>query len=224
MPRTSRLPHQRRPDHHGDIRPVDQYQHRQQHIADALSLEDFKLEQDKTRNEITAAEKTIAKLTVTLDAIQQSLDDALSLLTDPYRLFIEAPDPIKLMLTQAIFDKLWVMDHEVVGSELTGTYHELLTMEAKLTLDEHAQAHHDPGSLSLAPTAHTYYRRRTGGDNNLSGQNQYDELADLARRLWIERPHGALPLDSRNPAPHDVRRGSDVNHLVGTTGFEPATP
>jgi site-specific DNA recombinase len=194
------------------------------YFADALSLEGFKLEQDKTRDEITAAEKIIAKLTVTLDAIERSLNDALSIVADPYRLFTEAPDPIKLMLTQAIFDKLWVMDHDVVGSELTDAYYELLTMKARLTLDEQATAEPAADNLSLAPAARTYYRRRTDRSEELTGQDQDEALAELAGRLWIERPQGVLPLDSRNPAPHMVRRGSDVNHLVGTTGFEPATP
>jgi len=72
---------------------------------------------------------------------------------DPYRLFTEAPDSIKLMLVQAIFDKLWVMDHEIVGSELTDPYYELLTMEAQLALDEQATAEYDADSLSLASTA-----------------------------------------------------------------------
>ncbi len=179
------------------------------------------LEQDKTRDEITAAEKIIAKLTVTLESIRQSLNEALSIMVDPYRLFTEAPDAIRLMLTQAVFEKLWVMDHEVVGSELTDTYHELLTMEARLTLDEQARAEHEADGLNLAPAARTYYQRRTGSSEEL---NDEDELADLVRRLWIERPRGALSLDSMNPAPPEAKRGSDVHHLVGVAGFEPTAP
>ena len=38
------------------------------------------------------------------------------------------------MLIQAVFDKLWIMDREVVGSDLTDTYHDLLTAEAQHTL------------------------------------------------------------------------------------------
>lgn len=123
------------------------------YYADALSLEDFKLEQDKTRDEIAAAEKIIAKLTVTLESIRESLDEALSIMVDPYRFFTEAPDTIRLMLTQAVFEKLWIMDHAVVGSELTDTYHELLAVEARLTLDEQTRAEHEADGLVLAPAA-----------------------------------------------------------------------
>jgi hypothetical protein len=112
----------------------------------------------------------------------------------------------------------WVMDHEVVGSELTDAYHELLTVEARLALDEQAHAEYTADGPSLTPAARTYYRRRTGSTGDLSAQDQNEELAELAGRLWVERPHGALPLDSKNPALPEVRRGSDVHHLVGTTG------
>jgi len=110
------------------------------YFADALSLADFKAEQDRINGEIASAGQTIAKLTVTLGSIERSLDQALSLLLDPYKLFTEAPDAVRLMLVQAVFEKLWVMDHDVVGSELTETYQELLTMDAKLTLTAQEQA------------------------------------------------------------------------------------
>jgi site-specific DNA recombinase len=192
------------------------------YFADALSLEDFKTEQDRVNGEIASAEKTIAKLTVTLDSIERSLDQALSVLRDPYKLFTEAPDGLRLMLVQAVFDKLWVMDTEVVGSELTATYQELLTVEARLTLDAQEQAVQSAAdALSLDIEAPTYYRHRTvlnGGDSDEDG------LSALAGRLWVERPNGALPLDSKNPASPAVMRGSNIEHLVGLTGFEPATP
>jgi site-specific DNA recombinase len=88
------------------------------YYADALSLEDFKLEQDKTKTDIAAAEKIIAKWSIELDSTKASLDEALSLMIDPYRLFIEAPDKLRLLLTQAIFDKLWIMGPEIAGAEL----------------------------------------------------------------------------------------------------------
>jgi DNA invertase Pin-like site-specific DNA recombinase len=194
------------------------------YFADALSLEDFKAEQDRTNGEIKAAEKTIAKWSVELDAIEQRLDEALSLLLDPYKLFTEAPDGIRLMLVQAVFDKLWVMGAEVVGSELTDTYRDLLTHEARLTLDGETEAEPAADELTLLPAPRAYYRHRLSLEDDDSGDA---DLSALAGRLWVERPRGALPvddLDSQNPVPPAVEPGSDVLHLVGTTGFEPATP
>lgn len=153
------------------------------YYADALSLEDFKLERDKTKTDIAAAEKIIAKWSIELDSITASLDEALSLMVDPYRLFIDAPDQLRLMLTQAIFDKLWIMGPQIAGVDFTDTYHELLTLEARLA-----------------------------------------EQTNQWTRLGIERPSGPLPIDNQNPASARLRRGSDINHLVGMTGFEPAAP
>ena len=60
-----------------------------------------------------------------------------------------------------------------------------------------------------------YYRRA----RSLSG------LAKGHHGTWpsllIERPHGLLPLENRNPT-FSRRRGSDLLHLVGVAGFEPA--
>lgn len=192
------------------------------YFADALSLEDFKLEQDRVSGEIASAEKTIAKLTVTLDSIERSLDQALSVFIDPYKLFTEAPDGLKLLLVQAVFEKLWVMGREVVGSELTDTFHELLTAEAKLTLDAQERAAETAAdALGLDREAPTFYRHRVALSG---GEEDEGDLASLVGRLWVERPRGALPLDRKNPVPPVVEPGSNVQPLVGMAGFEPAAP
>ena len=186
------------------------------YFADALSLEDFKLEQDTIQAEIRAAEQLMSRWSVELDALTASLDQALSLFVDPHRLFVEAPDMLRLLLTQAVFTKLWIMGPTVAGAELTDTYRELLTEEARLTEDaNHVQG--DPDTLSLAPTVRTYHRRP------LAGHDESDSDESTGSFLWIERPQGYLPIDCQNPASPAVMRGSDVNHLVGVTGFEPAT-
>ena len=56
------------------------------------------------------------------------------LLTDPYRLYTEAPDGINLMLVRAICEKVWILDTGVVGLDLTAPFAELLTVEARLAL------------------------------------------------------------------------------------------
>jgi hypothetical protein len=140
---------------------------------------------------------------------------------DPYKLFTEAPDSFKLLLVQAVFEKLWVIGREVVGSELTDAFHELLTAEAKLTLDGQAHAAETAtDALSLDPEAPAFYRNRMALSD---GEDDGDDIASLVGRLWVERPRGALPLDRKNPVPPVVEPGSNVQPLVGVTGFEPAT-
>ncbi len=189
------------------------------YYADALSLEDFKLEQDKTKADIAAAEKIIAKWSVELDSITTSLDEALSLMIDPYRLFIEAPDHLRLMLTQAVFEKIWIMGPDIAGAELTNTYHELLTLEARLTEQANQEAQRATDSLTIAPAPRTYHRRRMSATSHTSGPD-----SDNGTWLEIERPSGPLPIDNQSPASTGVRRDSDVDLLVGVAGFEPTAP
>lgn len=94
-----------------------------------------------------------------MESIRHSFNEALRILVDPYRLFTEAPDAISLLLTQAVFEKLWIMDAEVVGSERIDAYLELLTVEARLTLDEqhrlngHRRPQACPGCTHLLPAS-----------------------------------------------------------------------
>ena len=142
------------------------------------------------------------------------------IMAHPYRLFIEAPDALRLLLTQTVFEKLWAMDNSVVGSELTDAYHGLLTLDARLTLDSQEDDSAAAGGLSLVPAPRPYYRRRTSGSDEPEGE---DSLVELAGRLWVERPRGPITDERRNSASPLVRRSSDVHLLVGVTGFEPAT-
>ncbi|MFJ9787094.1 recombinase family protein [Amycolatopsis sp. NPDC101161] len=190
------------------------------YFAEALSLDDFKAEQDQTAGAIKAAEQSIARLTVDLEAVTERLEEACSLLVDPQRVFQEAPQALRLMFINMLFEKLWVFGPDVVGCELRSGYRELLTAEARLDLDREA-AEIVYGEPTDVPAQPTYYRQRTPLSD---GDSAEDELSLLARLWGVERPTGELPVDSKNPAPPAVGRGSNFNHLVGLTGFEPATP
>jgi hypothetical protein len=93
---------------------------------DALTLDDFKLEQDRIGREAKAANEAISHWTIEVDAMSRALDEVLSLLTDPCRLYTEAPDGINLMFVQAICEKVWILDTGVVGVDLTAPVAELL--------------------------------------------------------------------------------------------------
>jgi DNA invertase Pin-like site-specific DNA recombinase len=180
---------------------------------DALTLDEFKLEQERITRENAAAQAAISQWTIEIDAMRRSLDEALSLLTDPHRLYTEAPEGINLMLVQALCDKIWILDTGVVGLELTTPYTELLTVEAKLALAE-AQTGEVPQPANRKEVR-VYHRRARG----LSGLLKASD--GIWPRLAIERPYGPLPLENQNPAPTGGQ-GSDVLHLVGVAGFEPA--
>jgi hypothetical protein len=123
-----------------------------------------------------------------------SLDAALSLMIDPYRLFTEAPDKLRLLLTQAIFDKLWIMGPDIAGAELTDTYHELLAVEARLAEQTNQQVQRATNDLAVTAAPHTYHRRRLAATSRTNGP-------DGAQGAWlgIERPSGPLPIDNQTP-------------------------
>jgi site-specific DNA recombinase len=182
------------------------------YYADAIGLEEFKADQARFRAEIVAAQNAIDARSVELDGITRSLDEALLLVEDPVRLYQEMPEGMKLLLTQAVFEKLWIVDEGVSGADLTSTFGELLTMEARIAWNEQREDEPD-----------TYHRT----EPSLIGQGT------SWARLQAERPYGPIPMDSyagpqgqheRTRAPWEGDTGSNLLHLVGLTGFEPATP
>ena len=163
---------------------------------DALTLDEFKLEQERISRENAAAQAAIAQWTIEIDAIRRSLDEALSLLTDPYRLYTEAPEGINLMLVQTLCDKIWILDTGVVGLELTAPYTELLTIEASLALHE---ARTDETAQPADRQGVRVYHRRARG---LGGMRRSPE--GTWSRPAIERPYGPLPIENQTlPPPGD---------------------
>ena len=153
-----------------------------------------------------AAQAIITTWSVELESITQSLDDALLLMTDPQALYDELPEGLKALLIQAVFQKLWVLDHRVVGSELTDGFADLLTLEARLAWST------KPPQMSRAEGA-TYHRQRT------PLATAYRAVVVDWKRLCAERPHGLLPVDNLSPsAPGD--RSSNIECLVGVIRFK----
>lgn len=146
-----------------------------------------------------------------LDRITQALDTALALVANPQVLYDALPEGLKLQLVQTVFEKIWILDTAVVGSDLTEPFAELLTREAQLALTEQQQrASDDVITRGRTNDAGTYYRRRTSVDDGA-----WD-------RPYVERPHGPLPIDTENPSPYGGQ-GSNIEHLVEHKGLKPLT-
>ena len=193
------------------------------YYADAISLEEFKADQDRIRREVVTAEGIIERLGIEVVAITGALDEALGLLEDPGALYDQTPDGPKTHLVQTVFEKIWILDSEVAGSELTEPFAELLTLEARIALvesesDAPNEAHTATQTDEQRPEDSATYFRSAG-----STPASLRALEADWERLQVERPIGFLPVDSKNPRPRRVA-GSGVSYLVGLTGFEPATP
>ena len=193
------------------------------YYAEAISLAEFKADQDRIRREVVAAEGIVERLNIEVSAITGALDEALSLMDNPGALYDQTPDGLKTLLVQTVFEKIWIMDAEVVGSELTEPFAELLTLEARIALMESESDAPDDAPTDMqtgeqeADADATYFRRAGSVPASLQALE-----ADW-ERLQVERPNGTLPVDKKIPRPRKVA-GSGASALVGLTGFEPATP
>src|SRR5690242_10674315 len=175
------------------------------YYANALELNDFKAEQEAIRQGIQAAEATIARWSVELESIREALDTVCALVESPQALYDALPEGLKVLLMQAIFEKLWVLDMSIVGSELTETFADLLCLDARLALVEQRQQTRD-GTADANKDA-SYYRTRESVSMLLRGwSSSWD-------RPYVERPQGPLPVDKQSPGQRKAQ-GSNMQHLV----------
>jgi hypothetical protein len=169
-------------------------------------------EQAAVRHGITAARQIIASWNVELEDITQSLDEALRLLEDPQPVYETMPEGMKLLLMQAVFEKIWVVDRGVVGCELTDAVAELLTLEARLAVEEEQGHTGDKESAARNRDTATYHRRR-------EALIALDHLNASWERPVAERPHGALTVDDKYLGLAE-RGVSNIEHLAGVRGFK----
>jgi site-specific DNA recombinase len=172
---------------------------------DALTIEDFKQEQQRHNREAAAAETIIQRHLASLSAIEDGLDDLLRLLQDPVAFYEAAADNIKRMLVQEAFERIWVVDERVVGTDLTRPFAELLAVEAQLA----ARA----AIAGSAKDQLTYERR----EMSVSG------MVDLEARRRAQAQEKLAYLRDTTNLRHEAAGGSNIVQLVGVTGFEPAT-
>ena len=166
------------------------------YFADAMGIEELKVEQQKISRELVMAEGTIQRYAAVAERLETGIDAALAVLANPAVLYRSAPDSIRRQLVQELFEKIWILDQKLVGADLTRPYLELLGVDATEAAQA-ATSHPDAGQI-------TYDRR------------------DPRTYLRVERPVGALAVDDLNLRPNNLAGGSNLKQLVGLTGFEPA--
>ena len=72
---------------------------------------------------------------------------------------------------QAVFQKIWLLDQTVVGSDLAEPFAQLLTLDANLAWEDQRQSHSAHRAPADRPAGGTYYRRRAPDATSLSGWN-----------------------------------------------------
>jgi site-specific DNA recombinase len=173
------------------------------YFADAMDINEFKVEQQVMARELVAAETIIQRHAAALGDLERGVDDAIALLKNPAMFYQAAPPRLQRMLVQELFEKVWILSDRVVGSDLTRPFRELLGVEAGSAL--HAAASGDENASV------TYGR--------VEAQSR---PIDLRIYLRVERPNGLLEVDNVQRPWDGQAVVSNFFTLVGLTGFEPA--
>jgi len=199
----------------------------QAHYADAISLDQLKHEQSRIAVARAAIERTLARATAGEELIRAKLDKACTLLQSAAEHYRAADSTIRRDLNQGVFDRIYVDDDAVVGSDLTPAFRQLMsdTLSADLVTERKREQkrHVRTSDLYLVPGV-SESADRGGRDESRNQPMRYQRTAPSDRfgaYLRRERPQGSLPWESKNPEPLQVR-GSNELLLVGLTGFEPA--
>jgi DNA repair exonuclease SbcCD ATPase subunit len=199
----------------------------QAYLADALSLDALKAEQARVQRELGQAKTLIGQYEQDYQALEAALDHALLLCRNGALAYEHAEPEVKRQLIQAAFDKLWVVGVEIAGADLKSGYVTLLDEELAAELERTAQGQETVAMAEATGNVDegtTYYRE----DGSLSLDVADLELSGIPRAeedLWlpVERPAGRLPWETKDPTALCGVRGSNVDGLVGGTGFEPVT-
>jgi site-specific DNA recombinase len=200
----------------------------QAYLADALPIESLKAEQARVQRELGQAKTLIAQYQQDYEMLEAALDHALLLCRSGALAYEHAEPEVRRQLIQAAFDKLWVVEAEIAGANLKPGFVTLLDSELVAELERAANGHETesvPEAANGLGEGATYYRQ--GGSVSLDIPNLEPTGIPAAEEdLWLpaERPTGRLPWETKNPKTLLGVRGSNMDDLVGTAGFEPATP
>lgn len=198
----------------------------QAYYADAISVEHLRDEQTRLVAARALCERRLAQIEIARDQLEASLDRCCQLLLRPQQQYLASDDQGRRELNQAVFRRIFIVDDEVVGVDLTPAFHHLmdpnlgdrLRREAAQAVTAHSRRANLHLVTNRTPDEGSNYVHESGviaGDRPSVRRNAFCSL----RR---ERPNGSLPWEQEKTLDAEAQ-GSNMTLLVGVTGFEPAT-
>ncbi|MEZ5246683.1 MAG: recombinase family protein [Acidimicrobiales bacterium] len=187
------------------------------HYADAVPLDLLREEQDRIARESHQAERVLEVCDGQFRLIEANLDRALALLASCAEVYRRSAPEGRRKLNQALFEKIFVVDDMVSAVDLAAPFHELTDSDLAGRISREEDLDLD---VLLADEAEPTVRYERQKGSVAAGDSV------LATITWHprERPDGALPVDSKNPAAYCRRRGSNKTLLAEGGGFEPPGP
>ena len=188
----------------------------QAYYDEALPADLLKEEQDRIASEQATAQRIIESCTAEFTKMNANLDRCIDKLANLHVSYRIGDDDERRRLNQGFFDKLFVVDEGISGSDLIEPYAQILDddLEGRISAEQQLSAE------ELFKTDDT-----SGVRYETSEETDDDVAAALLSQIdWhpYERPHGALPVDKANPGAYFTRRGSNLTLLAEREGFEPS--
>jgi site-specific DNA recombinase len=106
------------------------------HYAGAVPLDQLRSEQDRISTALANANRELTDRQLTRDQLHNALDHALSLLDKSRTLYRKSRGPERRAMNQALFERLYVYDDQIVDARPTDLFDRLLDPNLKKLLDE----------------------------------------------------------------------------------------
>ena len=177
------------------------------YYADAIDVEHLKREQARIAAARGSAEAEIQRNATNEDVIVEKLGYLCTLLRNAQGYYSAATEPVKRDLNQGLFERIYVQDDEVVGSDFAEPYQRLLgdNLAGDLLSERKRDQNHHVRTRDL------YVVPEVGSRRDRGERTPVGDLPSQARRgapesrlsafLGLERPRGALPWKARTPDP-----------------------
>jgi site-specific DNA recombinase len=177
----------------------------QAHYNNAISMDLLKKEQTRIAVERAAAEAALADSRASREQVERNLHRALALLDNAHSQYANASGVVRRQLNQAIFARLWLVEDEIVGADLTLGYRRLLAddLAHEIAAEEAREQTERSRTNDLSITSVEVQGERTDRTN-------VTYLSDFVRR---ERPRGRMRWETQNLGPSQDR-GSTPCFLV----------
>jgi site-specific DNA recombinase len=185
------------------------------------------------RDDQTKLTRQLAQATNQLETGRQIFLHALALLDNPHEMYQAGNETVRSILNRAFFTKLYIEGRRVTGHEMAEPF-DVISEAYTIYRDAKADRAARDGDRGASDNVRTHYRR-VGVTSRTAELTTGSDGAELL--AWPEGPQAAKSADLlvETGAPSRMTRidslalaltghGSSKAVLVGTTGFEPATP
>jgi site-specific DNA recombinase len=106
----------------------------QAHYADAIGLDVLKAEQQRIALARAGAERQLADAQASGQHLERQLDRVLGLLGQAHQHYLASTSQARRYLNQGVFERIYLQDDEVVGSDLTPVFQRVLSDDLEQTL------------------------------------------------------------------------------------------